>query len=609
MDKKAWIIVILCSFLLAYTCSEQNRYQRELSDYRKRQAEKAEKAGDGGNGGTGVAEPVAPGVKKVDAVEETLSNGEADWVFSNVGGGLQRVVLHDHNLKHHRKGEEEPEGGFEKVVLNRYSEMPIGALSRGVAEFEKLSYEVVSKGEGEIVMRAETPSKLEITKRYTLSGSGDPGRGHLVGLELTMRYVGEAGNYTGEDYYLYTGSAAALYPGEWKQQTGFTYTRKGKDKFRDVNYFKKEKRRKYTQNVERFLWGGVMNQFYVVNVCAGEEYDTGIWASRFPVKLAGYGDESDDIYAVHGAVGLPAFSLEPGGSVSWSYEIFAGPKHYRTLAELDRDRSELIGFDRMPVFGWMAEPFSKLLSWLMDKLYGLLGNYGWAIVFITVIIRLVIWPLHIKSQRTMKRMSLLQPKMQELKEKYKDNPQKMNQEMMGLYRDYGVNPFGGCLPILLQMPIFFGFFSMLRSAVELRHQPWVLWVDDLSMPDTVAHIVGFPLNILPILMGVTMVWQMKMTPTTGDKMQRRIFMLMPLIFMIFCYGFASALALYWTAQNIISIGQTWLLRNRKEPELVKRKRTPRKMPTRGAMPSFNAPEPKAPKRKQVRTGGGRKKKR
>ena len=204
----------------------------------------------------------------------------------------------------------------------------------------------------------------------------------------------------------------------------------------------------------------------------------------------------------------------------------------------------------------------------------------------------------------MKRMSLLQPKMKELKEKYQDNPQKMNQETMALYRDYGVNPLGGCLPILLQMPIFLGFFAMLRSAVELRHEPWLGWVDDLSMPDTIAEPGGFPLNILPILMGVTMILQMRMTPSTGDKMQRRIFMLMPIIFLVFCYGFASALALYWTAQNIISIGQTWLLRNRQDVELVKRKRVPRPLPGKGR-PSFNAPAKKKPKRKQIRTGGGK----
>jgi YidC/Oxa1 family membrane protein insertase len=176
----------------------------------------------------------------------------------------------------------------------------------------------------------------------------------------------------------------------------------------------------------------------------------------------------------------------------------------------------------------------------------------------------------------MKRMSKLQPKIAALKEKYPDDPNKMNQEMMKLYRQFGVNPMGGCLPMLVQIPIFFGFYSMLQYAVELRNQPFLWWVEDLSQPDTVTDIMGLPLNILPILMAVTMVIQMQLTPKTGDKMQQRIFMLMPLIFFFFCYNFASALALYWTTQNIFSIGQTWLMQKLPEPELKTSKKAGKK---------------------------------
>jgi YidC/Oxa1 family membrane protein insertase len=170
----------------------------------------------------------------------------------------------------------------------------------------------------------------------------------------------------------------------------------------------------------------------------------------------------------------------------------------------------------------------------------------------------------------MKRMSKLAPKMAELKEKYADDPNKLNTEMMGLYRKYGINPLGGCLPMLIQIPIFFGFFRMLDYAVELRNQPF-LWVNDLSQPDTLTHWLGIPINILPIVMAITSALQMAMMPKTGDKMQQRIMMMMPLMFFFFCYNYASALALYWTTQNIFSIGQTWLMNKIPEPELVARK--------------------------------------
>jgi len=604
MDKTAWIVVICCSLGLFWWFGEQTKIaeQARYAQQREKAAQDAATAGQVEKPGPGPA-VVEEAPKKV-IEERTLSNTKADWVFTTGGGGIERVRLKEHNLKYRKDDSELPEDEEPRVMLNAYSTHPIGELTTGVGDFEDLVYTVVSSGDRQIVLQAEN-GELQITKTFVLSDPEDSaGRGHVVNLELRMKHTGDSRPFQMSDYYLYAGSAAALFPKEWEDQTGFSYYFDGDDEFHDVNHFEDEDF-KYTEDCGGFIWGGVENQFYAINICAEKEYNGGIWATRKPVNLTGYEENTGEFHAVEGAVRLPVLALNPGQEEVFNYEIYTGPKHYRTLKELDRERVEIIGFGRMPIFGWMAKPFSKPLSLLMDYLFGIFGNYGWAIICITLIIRFAIWPLHIKSQRTMKRMSLLQPKMKELKEKYKDNPQKMNQETMALYRDYGVNPLGGCLPILLQMPIFLGFFAMLRSAVELRHQPWLGWVEDLSMPDTVYYIAGFPLNILPILMGITMVLQMRMTPSTGDKMQRRIFMLMPVIFLVFCYGFASALALYWTAQNIISIGQTWLLRNRKDVELVKRKRVARPVPGK-RRPSFNAPpQKKSPKRKQIRTGGGK----
>jgi YidC/Oxa1 family membrane protein insertase len=166
----------------------------------------------------------------------------------------------------------------------------------------------------------------------------------------------------------------------------------------------------------------------------------------------------------------------------------------------------------------------------------------------------------------MKRMAKLKPEMDKLKEKYGDDPNKLNTETMGLYRKFGINPLGGCLPMFIQIPIFFGFYRMLQYAVELRGQGF-LWVDDLSQPDTLGYVAGVPINLLPVVMAISSFIQMKMTPMTGDKMQQRIMMFMPFMFFFFCYNFASALALYWTTQNIFSIGQTWLMSKVPEPEL------------------------------------------
>jgi YidC/Oxa1 family membrane protein insertase len=194
----------------------------------------------------------------------------------------------------------------------------------------------------------------------------------------------------------------------------------------------------------------------------------------------------------------------------------------------------------------------------------------------TIIIRTILWPLQAKSQYSMKRMGKLAPLMKELQEKHKDNPQQQQLEVMKLYKEYGVSPVGGCLPMLLQIPIFFAFYGVLQNAAELRGQGW-LWVNDLSLADTVTQIFGYNVNPLPLIMGVTMIAQMKLTPqpTTMDKSQKIMMNVMPFFFLWICYSFASALALYWSVTNIYAIVQSWIMKlYMPEPELKKVERNP-----------------------------------
>src|SRR4029077_20370977 len=190
----------------------------------------------------------------------------------------------------------------------------------------------------------------------------------------------------------------------------------------------------------------------------------------------------------------------------------------------------------------------------LNTLHSFLGNYAAAILALTTIVKLSLWPLQSKATASMRRMSALSPKIQELRDKYKDDPTRMNQEAMKLYKQYGINPVGGCLPMMIQIPIFFGLFKMLGQAVELRNAKF-LWVLDLSQPDTVAHLplLGWPVNIIPLCMAATQIWLMQMAPKTGDATQRRVMMFTPLIFLFICYNFAAALALYYTTQNLFSI--------------------------------------------------------
>ena len=260
---------------------------------------------------------------------------------------------------------------------------------------------------------------------------------------------------------------------------------------------------------------------------------------------------------------MPGLKIEPGQTDSARFEIYLGPKLYHRLATLPHNEAEVMEFG---IFKIVCQALLNALN----TLHGVIGNYAAAILALTVIIKLLLWPIQNKANRSMRQMSVLSPKIQELREKYKDDPTRMNQEVMKLYKQYGINPVGGCLPMVIQIPIFFGLFTMLRQAVELRNAHF-LWIHDLSQPDTVAHlpVLDWPLNVLPLLMAATNVWMMRLTPKSGDPTQQRVMMFTPIIFVVFCYNFAAALSLYYTTQNLLTILQLYLNRRQPVPKLEK----------------------------------------
>jgi YidC/Oxa1 family membrane protein insertase len=248
-----------------------------------------------------------------------------------------------------------------------------------------------------------------------------------------------------------------------------------------------------------------------------------------------------------------AFKGKPGIN---SFILYAGPKEYDRLKALNVGLEYIVNFG---FFSVIAVP----LFWVLKLFYKLIGNYGWAIILLTVIIRIPFIPLVNKSQKAMKKMQEIQPRMAEIREKYKKDPQRMQKEIMGLYKKYKVNPLGGCLPMILQLPIFYALYKILLTAIELRGTPFMLWIKDLSAPDTLfGHVPswfpligGFAIGPLPILMGITMIIQQKMTPTSMDTTQNKMMMLMPIVFTFLFLNFASGLVLYWLMNNIFSIAQ------------------------------------------------------
>ena len=254
--------------------------------------------------------------------------------------------------------------------------------------------------------------------------------------------------------------------------------------------------------------------------------------------------------------------LLPGQSLERLFTLYAGPKEYNALARMGNQYKN--NLDLVMNFGGFFGMFAKLLLLSMNGLHALNIGYGFAIICITFIIKVLFWPLTNASTRSMKRMGALQPQMAEIKEKYKDDAKKMNMKLMEFMKENKVSPVSGCFPMLIQIPVFFGFYNMLQSAIELRGVPF-LWASDLSTADTIFVIpgVGFPVNPLPLIMGVTMLWQSHLTPPSPgmDPVQQKIMKYMPLMFMFFLYSFSAGLTLYWTVQNLLTIAQMKLTKN------------------------------------------------
>ncbi|MCP9340540.1 membrane protein insertase YidC [Stutzerimonas xanthomarina] len=240
----------------------------------------------------------------------------------------------------------------------------------------------------------------------------------------------------------------------------------------------------------------------------------------------------------------PAVSVAPGGQGETYATLYAGPKSQDQLEELSPGLRLTVDYG---ILWFIAQP----IFWLLQNIHALLGNWGWSIIALTIVIKLAFFPLSAASYRSMARMRAVSPKMQALKEQFGDDRQKMSQAMMELYKKEKINPLGGCLPIVVQMPVFLALYWVLLESVEMRQAPWMFWITDLSIKD--------PFFILPIIMGVTMFIQQQLNPTPPDPMQAKVMKLLPIIFTFFFLWFPAGLVLYWVVNNCLSIAQQWYI--------------------------------------------------
>jgi YidC/Oxa1 family membrane protein insertase len=553
MDRKAWIAIILSVLgLVAWQWYYVKTYGR--------------KPPAGSQHATATPTPsVAPVATPTPAPEppllvarnQSLYSPSAEYVFSNDKGGIERAILLLHFVENKQA-----------VFLNGSRTMPIGAIGEISGEAWGGFTMRTDTGKGEAIFTRKDADGLEITKRFILPQSGTKDGTYVVRMELTFRNAGNT-DVERKGYFVSAGGAAPIHPNDWPIYTKFDWMHEGKFTTIDVNWFDpssvpllgiqiREARNLYLEAKKDVTWTGVASQYFCTIVTALNTKGVSAWATRYDTRKL----NDVPVYGIQGGLGMPAFTLAPGQRLDQSFQIYAGPKDLSQLRKLGGGQEAVMSFG---MFGFVSE----FLLWAMNSLNAVFHSYAAAIIVLTLIIKSLLWPIQNKATNQLRKMSLLTPKMTELREKYKDDPQKMNEEVMKLYREYGVNPFSGCVPMLIQIPIFFGFYAMLGSAIELRNSSF-LWVQDLSQPDTVFRLWGFPVNVLPIVMTGSMIWQMAISPKSGDAMQQRIFYFMPVVFLVFCYNYASGLALYWTTQNLFSIVQLYLTRNKPLPTLEKK---------------------------------------
>ena len=289
-------------------------------------------------------------------------------------------------------------------------------------------------------------------------------------------------------------------------------------------------------------WVGSTNKYFASLLISNDSFKSGLRFEQTRLNKM-------TIPSVGGSVS--DVKLGPRETVSYDMQYYCGPKELARVEALEETALDAMHIAYWSWFEFIARPIARFLVWLGK----LIGNYGIAIILLTLLVRALLWPLVQKSNNSMRKMQKIQPKMKELREKYKDDPQELNMRMMELYRTEGVNPLGGCLPMLLQIPIFFAMYSVFDSAVELRHVSF-LWAKDLAQPDGIGPVIfGLQLHPLILMMTALMILQQKMTPSQMEPMQQKIMMAVPIIMLVMLYWLPSGLTLYWTISQAVSIIQ------------------------------------------------------
>jgi YidC/Oxa1 family membrane protein insertase len=509
------------------------------------------------------AAPTPPQLVEPSAREElvTIENEQARYVFTSHGGGIKTIELKNFPEVVGRRSRQQQAGDL--ATLNAQAPVPAFALI-GDPRLQGDGLYRLSPTENGVRAEQSLASGLSVVKEFQLSTNFlmsvsvrlENGTDQSLPLPVAELVIGTATPVNRHDDGLLMG--VMWFDGSRAVSIADSFFAN-----RTLGCLPGTPRTTYLAGESNVVWGAVHNRFFtMIAIPPADAPAPAIISRRVLLPPPTAAERAADPKRMAAPFGFqtaflyPATELAAGAAIEQRFDLFAGPKEYRTLDRLGtrfgNNLDLVMGFSGF--FGFFAK--GLLLS--MNGLHAMGLSYALAIIAITVIIKLLFWPLTQFSTRSMKRMQTLQPKMKELQEKYKDDPKKMNQKMMEFMKENKINPAAGCLPILIQIPVFIGFYKMLQTAIELRGATF-LWASDLSQPDTIFMLPGldFPVNPLPLIMGATQLWQARlMPPSPGmDPVQQKMFQYMPLIFIFILYNFSSGLTLYWTVQNLLTIAQ------------------------------------------------------
>lgn len=504
----------------------------------------------------GVVKPTST----VAAKEEfyTLENDYIAVKFTSRGGAIKDVAL-----KHYPANQ----ASDDPYLFNEISDKPALNIEfgseKGLSDFAP-GYKLVSRDNEKILFHVRTSEGVDVYRGYKLTQNDEERDPYLIAHETKFVNSG-AQAFDLKKLYFGMGALPSTLGDAYGDYLNVTYYNGSKAQFIKIGDFpgsngflgmgKRSEREYIEEKVKPLVWASVKNQFFT-SVLTPSDSGTGVYANPLDLEQS-YLDEGL-AQGIIGRLVMDAGTLAPGGEQLFGMDFYVGPKEYTRLAALGENQDLVMQFG---FFGFI----SKFLLIIMNWVHRVIPNWGWTIIVFTVLLKLILWPLTSLQVRSSKRMAKIQEPLKAIKEKYKDNPQKVQTETMKLFKEHRVNPAAGCLPLFVQLPIFLGLYFMLRTSSELRFAEF-MWISDLSLPDTIGAIAGFPINILPVIMAFSMFFQMRLTPTpTTDGFQKQIFQLMPFIFLFFCYNFPSGLVLYWTVQNLLTIVQTFITNKMKDP--------------------------------------------